>query len=765
MKQIVSFLFAMLLMQFFHRSVSVAQTNVPFEKASFPTRLSEFTKAEKEFNKGDDALNDGFYRIAIQKYLLANEFNPNNDELNYKLGICYLNTSSKEKAKSHFEKAYQLNATVAPDILYYLALCNHLENNWDKAENLYRSYLAKATLENNKTESDITAKRLLECQFGREMVLHPTPVKIENIGAEVNSAFTDYSPVVTSDEDVLYFTSRRPGTTTGPKGEKDVSIDEFWEDVYVTYNFNGKWTKPKNSGPPLNTVGHESTNNISPDGELLLLCIDESGQGDIYESHLQNLAWTKPVVIPEPISTKYHETSVTINKTKDTLYFVSERPGGQGGKDIYMATRPGPTIPWSSVVNLGPVINTRYDEESVFLMPDGRTLYFSSKGHDSMGGFDIFKSERSNGTWGKPVNMGYPLNTSDDDVNFVVGSTTGKGYYSSIKNDGVGERDLYTVEFLKDSDTLYTDIVIAGKQSSNTTILRGSISDSYTQSKLSAEVVLYNDAGGAVLATMKTIGRKGTYAAHVPSGITIRAMVSSPNYEQLNEPVVIPLSDKNEILEKNFKLNALSSAVTIIRGTITDSQSKSPLQATLVVRDSQSEKEVVNIKTSVGGTFEIAIPAGRNYELTARATDYMKGIEAIEIPMDKKGQTLEKNISLSSLQVGNKIILKNVFYDFNQATLRPSSIVELNRLVDLLQEYPGMRIELSSHTDNKGSGDYNLTLSNNRSKSCVDYLIKNGIDKKRLEYKGYGLTQPITTNDTEEGRQLNRRTEFKILSK
>jgi outer membrane protein OmpA-like peptidoglycan-associated protein len=137
----------------------------------------------------------------------------------------------------------------------------------------------------------------------------------------------------------------------------------------------------------------------------------------------------------------------------------------------------------------------------------------------------------------------------------------------------------------------------------------------------------------------------------------------------------------------------------------------------------------------------------------------------VNVPVSQKNQEIIKDFPLNNLAVGSKIILKNIFYDFDKATLRAQSIIELDHLIQLLNDYPNMRIELSSHTDNKGTADYNIYLSNARSKSCVDYLISKGISKNRLEYKGYGLTQPIATNDTDAGRQLNRRTEFKILSK
>ena len=200
-------------------------------------------------------------------------------------------------------------------------------------------------------------------------------------------------------------------------------------------------------------------------------------------------------------------------------------------------------------------------------------------------------------------------------------------------------------------------------------------------------------------------------------------------------------------------------------GSVLDVGSGLPLNATVTITDNLASGEVITIKTNENGSYRISVPAGKKYELTCKAKDYQTAYEIINIPFSSKNQEITKNILLNNLTIGAKIILKNVFYDFDKATLRSQSTIELDHLVQLLKDYPSMRIELSSHTDNKGTADYNIFLSNARSKSCVDYLISRGISKNRLEYKGYGLTQPIATNDTDEGRQLNRRTEFKILSK
>lgn len=743
--------------------------NIDFTKSNFPGKQNELSKADKNLKIGDKAFNDGYYRVALQYYLRANDFNPNSADLNFNIGICYLNSTFKNKARAHFEKAYALLPTVTNDIHYWLGYCYHLDLDWDKAEKEYNIYLAATTLAKDKNEIKKTLKRLEECKYGRELVSHPIVVRTTNLGAEINSSYTDYNPILTKDQDQLMFTSRRPGTTTGAEGEKDITIDEYWEDIYVSYSFNSKWTKPKNIGEPINTTGHESCNNLSPNGDRLLIYMDNKGQGDIFESTLQqDLTWSKPAVLPEPINTKYHESSASLSSGLDSLFFVSERPGGFGGKDIYLGIRFVNTGVWVSVQNLGPNVNSEYDEESVYLMPDGKTLYFSSNGHSSMGGFDIFKSDLVDKQWSKPKNLGYPLNTADDDVNFVMTSTGKKGYYASVKKEGFGERDLYLVEFGEyglSTDNAGSKGFISGKKTSNSAILRGIVTDSYNRKPLAAELQIFF-ADSAVLAEqVSTDPVTGSYAVFLPAGKSYLINVTSPNHSAATANVSMPALNEGTELTKDFDLTVLSGITTLVKGKISDVGSQQTIPATITIRDEVNETDIAKVKTGTAGEYEVAVPAGRTYSVMVKSEGYMTEYDNIEVPIEKKGQVISKDLGLNSLAVGNKIILKNIFYDFNKATLRSGSKIELERLIEVLKENPGMRIEISSHTDNKGSAEYNLNLSVDRSKSVVTYLISKGIEASRLENKGYGLSQPIASNDTEAGRQMNRRTEFRILSK
>lgn len=667
--------------------------DIPFEKEYFPNQKDQMKEARRAFEAGNEEYEGkrpGRYKFALDNFLRANAFNPNNSLLNFRIGVCYINSSFKMKAKPYFEKAYELNPSIDPEIHYYLARGFHLNTDWDKAIAEYQ--LFKKGLDPKKKEQipliDDVNKKIAECNYGKEYVKNPVRVFIDNIGDKVNSTYPDYGPVISADESVMYFTSRR-NTTTG--GAVDENYDEYFEDIFVTYKFNEEWGIPSNIGPPINTIGHDATVNLSPDGQTMFTYRDDKGYGNIYQSLLTGDKFTEPEKMPKPINSSDHESSASISYEGKTIYFVSDRKeGGFGGRDIYAVNKIDKDK-WGQAYNMGATINTKYNEEGVFVVPDGKTLYFSSEGHSSMGGFDIFKCELKNGLWSEPVNLGYPINTPDDDVFFVVSASGKHGYYASVKNDGFGEKDIYLITFLGPEKP----------------------------------VQLSNEDN-------------------------LLASVEAPISEIYIAPAV--------------EINA--NAVTLLKGIIIDAVTQKPIEAEIVLIDNTLNVELATFKSnSKTGKYLVTLPSGKNYGIAVKAEGYLFHSENFDIPKSATYQEVLKDVQLKNVQVGQKIVLRNIFFDFDKATLRPESTNELERLTQLLKDISSMRIEISGHTDNKGSAQYNQTLSESRAKSVVDYLIGKGIAKDRLEYKGYGLTQPMASNDNEEGRQLNRRTEFKILSK
>jgi len=345
------------------------------------------------------------------------------------------------------------------------------------------------------------------------------------------------------------------------------------------------------------------------------------------------------------------------------LFFISDRSGGYGGRDIYKSDK-NSKGEWGKAVNLGSSVNTPYDEEAPFLHPDGVTLFFSSKGHKTMGGFDVFESKLlENGNWTEPMNVGYPINSPGDDVFYVVSPDKKIAYYTSVRDGGFGEKDNY--------------------------------------------VIIFPDPQASPLAL-----QKGT------------------------------VLDNNQIAAKDVKI------------TITDN----------------SSEEVVGVyhpNTSTGKYLFILTP-GKSHNITYEAEGYLFFSENRFISKESDFNEITKSVNLSPIAVGSKVVMNNIFFDFDKSELRPNSNVELNRLYNFLIKHPNLAIEIAGYTDSKGTDDYNSNLSLARATAVINFLIEKGVAKERLVAVGLGKSDPLAPNqkadgtDDPDGRQLNRRVEIKI---
>jgi len=494
---------------------------------------------------------------------------------------------------------------------------------------------------------------------------------ITNMGKALNSPFADYAPVINADGSEMYFTSRRPST----KKEKKKQIASSENIYYTSFNKNNKaWSELTKVASPINIPKRfNSVIALSNDGQRMLVYRDDKyGNGDIFESVLNGKEWSNPQKLPEPINSQYVESSASISPDGRTIYFVSNRPGGQGDLDIWYCTK-NQQGQWGDAINLGEKINTPLKEEGVFIHPDGKTLYFSSRGHQGVGGYDIFYSRLENNQWSSPVNLGSAINTEEDDIYFVMDASAKTAFYTSARVDGVGEKDIYKVDLL-------------------------------------------------------SINKK---------------------------------ANKNGLL-------------TLFKGVVLDKQTNQPIAADIEIIDVEKNEVISEIKSNAAtGNFLISLPSGKNYGINVKKQGYLFFSENMDIPEDASYNEIIKTVLLDKLRADAKIILKNIFYDYDKATLRKSSINELDRLYELMVQNPKLKIELSAHTDSRGGDAYNLNLSQQRAESCLNYLVDKGLPKERLIAKGYGEQQLILSDEQinnmssesekEKAHQQNRRTEIKIL--
>lgn len=395
----------------------------------------------------------------------AANFDTTNIRANYEAGHMHLLSIGKDLAVKYFLRIYGQDPNYRFDLEYWIANSYQYGLRFDKALDYYNRYRDRLSKKPNYTGKDKIEmkevdRRIEECNNGKEFVASPKPFAITNIGREINSEFEDYGPVLNADETEIIFTTRR---RDGNTFENVADDNKPYEDVFEAEKSGGNWKKAKNIGSPINSKYSESNLTLSPDGKILFIYRDE-GNGDIYESTKGiDGKWSEPKALPGIINSSYRESSVSITPDGSTLYFASERPGGYGGSDIYLCLKDSKGE-WSRVKNLGGNINTERDEDGPFISFDAKTMYFSSQGHKGMGGFDIFKTTLLNSDkneWSEPENIGFPINSPDDDIYFSSSKDGKRWYYASVRDEGLGYTDIYLITAIDDNKK---EPVVAAKE-------------------------------------------------------------------------------------------------------------------------------------------------------------------------------------------------------------------------------------------------------------------------------------------------------------
>ncbi len=469
-----------------------------------------------------------------------------------------------------------------------------------------------------------------------------------NMGDSLNSNALEYFPSLTIDGRRLIYTRR-------------VNNDE---DFYESEFINGVWTKAKALSGRINTNLNEGAQNISQDGQWLIFtgCNYPEGQGscDLYFASLAKSGnWTEPKNLGGMVNTDYWESAPSLSPDKRELYFSSNFPEGYGGKDIFV-TRRLPNGKWGRPVNLGPGINTSGDESCPFIHADNQTLYFNSNGHTGYGQTDLFLAHKiTDSTWSKPENLGYPINTIDDQGSLIVTADGKTAIYASEDTSTRGGLDLYSFELRED----------------------------------------------------------------------------------------------------------IRPARTLwIRGKVFDKKTTAGLPSAVELADIESRRVISKVQTDEEGNYLVTLPTGKNYAFTVEHSGYLFYSENFAVPLTAADSVYIVDIPLQPIEAGAAIVLKNIFFDSKKFDLKQTSVAELDKIVQLLQANPRLKIQIAGHTDNVGKPADNIRLSNNRAKAVVNYLSQKGIANQRLTAKGFGAARPVTDNKTEASRAQNRRTEMVVLS-
>ena len=603
--------------------------------------------AIKYFATANTNLDDHMYDEAVDNLQKTIAEDDKFIEAHAVLGDVYKSMRNYKGAVEQFQKVINLNPDFSRAVYLRIGELEINMGQYSIAQGHLEKYL---TFPNLVAKDSYNAQKLVEdCKFSIQAIAHPVPFKPVNLGPEINTAADEYLPVATADEATLIFTRKINNN----------------EDFYKSNKQNDKWQTAVYLSDQINTPQYnEGAESISQDGKYLFFtgCNRPDGLGrcDIYIAQKKGDDWSKPFDLSPPINTTGWESQPSISADGKTLYFVSNRKGGYGGYDIWKShlTDKG----WGEPENMGPNINTMYDEQSPFIHADDSTFYFCSNGWPGLGGKDLFVSRLGkDGKWQKPENLGYPINSSGDENGLTLTATGAYAFFSSNNLNGFGGYDIYTFE--------------------------------------------------------------------------------------------MPQSIRPQL-------------VTYVKGIVQDAKTKVPLEAAVEIIDLQRKESVYqDYSDATLGDFLATLTSGKNYGLNISKSGYLFYSANFSLVGHEPKNPFNISVLLEPIEIGNKVILNNIFFDTNKFDLKPESLTELQQLVDFLTLNPTLHIEISGHTDDVGSDVSNQALSENRAKAVYRYLISNKIPADRLVYKGYGKTQPIAPNTTDEDRQKNRRTEFKIIAK
>lgn len=593
---------------------------------------------------------------AIKSYKAAIELEPDFLGAYFRVGLNAHILKKYEEAIPYLEKVYKEDVESYAGMQFLLADSYFRTGAYEQSIPLFEEFLAG---EKGKQQDFVRAAiSIRKAKFAAKAIKDTVAFEPENMGKQINSERDEYLPFLTADDQYLLFTARRPESTGG----YDPRLQDYNEDFFFSEYVDGEWKETTNLGPPINTVNNEGAASITQDGKTIFFtsCNREGGLGscDIFMSRLEGDQWSEPENLGENVNSRDWDSQPCLSQDGKTLFFTSTRTGGKGLRDIWYCTYQNGE--WMPAQNLGGPVNTEGNETSPFLHADGISLYFASDFHPGFGANDLFVTNRqSDGSWAKPLNLGFPLNTISDESNIFVSSSGKTGYINSYREGGLGRSDLY--KFRLDKSI----------QPQVATFLRGITRDSITLTPVAARIRLID----------------------VESGDTIRNVRS------------------NEI----------------------------------------------------DGKFLMSLPLERAYAAYAEAPGYLFVSKHFYLKNLEKNPFFDLIIDLSPIQTGSKVVLNNIFFETGDYSLQASSNTELEHLRLFLQENPLLKIEIQGHTDNVGTEEANKELSQLRAEAVRNFLLETGINEDKVIAKGYGESQPIQSNESERGRALNRRTEFKVL--
>jgi outer membrane protein OmpA-like peptidoglycan-associated protein len=696
---------------------------------------SQAQSEKKIYHKAKKQLIAEQYDKSKDNYKKLIELNSDKAIYYFEAGLAYyFSQKNREEGIELFEKSLtKFKKDTIPETFYYLGKLYHYNHQFNESTlslKTFENYLT-STPGGNQLKSEIT-QIMNNNNFALQQKENST-IEIKNIRS-INTEYADYAPVKKPNSEVLLFTSRRKGSTGGR-----ISYDsKYYEDIYVATNQNGTWTLvdkeniEKHIYESMNTKFHDAAVMYSNDGNKLYLYKD----AQMWESKFENDKWTIPVRLPIQINQKKtHVPSVAMSPDGNTIYFSSDKKGGYGGKDLYYSKKISEGE-WSEPINLGEKINTSEDEDAPFISKDGKMLYFSSKGHNSIGNYDVFKVEiTENNSFSEPVNLGMPINSAADDIFFITTKDENSGFLSSNRVKGYGDMDIY--EFSES----HRDKILA---------LNGLVYDSQTGLPIGTTLKFSHSNNTSTLVTSPSNGRYQVKEIKTDQKYSIE--INAEGYQPHILEFTIP---KNVTQQEVFQLITLK-----------------PIQSST----GKKYKEIATVHSLIKSPKQNEIDS--SIIIPNISKEDQQKISFIYNEIDNEGILTHKHIvDIDTLQLTGGDIstdypnIENIYFHFDKSFLTDSAKNELDLVINYLKKYPDLKIEVIGHADALGDDPYNNKLSKTRAISTQKYLVKNGIVSQRIITKWDGAAQPIAPNtlpsgeDNPQGRSKNRRVEIRIINK
>lgn len=698
-------------------------------------RSTQSSIDKKKLKKAETFYNYSEYEAALPIYLDVIKNSPGDWKINYRIGVCYYySTTARPNSVSWFEKAAAscVNDTF-PDLLYHAGLSHLCVNEFDAAEKYFLAFKRKA----GPNYRDEYLNQLIKgCSTGREMWMNPGKSRITNLGANVNSAYPDYAPVVIYRSDILLFTSKRPGNTGNEKDDEGF----YYEDIYQAKGESwNRWQEPsrydtsnvKRRGifsllfnkaevvSEINTEDHDGSITLSPDSTDLYIF----RYGDIMKANWDGKRWQRPDRIGEEIDARAtHEPSIFLSRDGKSMFFVSDRKGGVGQKDIWVCEKEGND--WGKPHNLGMQVNSPYNEDSPFLTPDGSTLYFSSEGHNSMGGYDVFSCTRQpNGTWSAPVNLGAPINNGGDDIFYTPLENGSGAYYSSLNRDGEGDLDLFFIQYFPPVEPMAKFKLSSSGLAPQDKI---TVKMSYPDGQ---EIRTFELAGSDSILFPYAAGSKVVYEISAPGITTVNTTL---DYAATNQQFVLQEVQLNRGMQTATA--QLNNYYFNIDEAINPSDAADPFTELPVMR--------TNYLDSLGSSSALTVTFTTN---------------------SASGSSI--SVAGGGLLGGSRSEFSTVYFDFDDAALNAQAITSVQSVIAWMIANPSEKIEIIGHADEKGDAIYNQRLSEKRALAVKTVLLNAGLNSDRIITVGKGENDPVPTGqntDPNDPGKQNRRVIVRI---